>query len=92
MKKLNSFTTNGAAFTGQTAKDDFRKYGKIDLSFYVHEDRIGVEVAGFDAGRVYLKNPKNVKEKFANAYFYDRYVRHAFHKNDIDQILKKWTA
>lgn len=74
-------------FTGATAKNDFARYGKVDLTFYVQENQIGVSVAGFSSSLVYKFSATSTKDLFNNTLFVDRYVRHVEDKEKIFNLI-----
>jgi hypothetical protein len=87
MNTLTTYTTKANHFTGPTAQSDLAKSGKIDLKFYIHTDRIGVEVAGFTSAFCYWSNPKTPKQKNQNNNFIERYVKPCYNSEELLNTL-----
>jgi hypothetical protein len=83
MNTVTTYTTKANHFTGPTAKRDLEKSGKIDLKFFIHKDRIGIEVAGFTSPFCYLYSPKTSKEINQNNNFIERYVKPCYNGEEL---------
>lgn len=84
---INSHSIN-PVFKGATIEKEFRKYGKIGISFFVHNKRIGVDVEGFASTDAYVFEPKNNLQKISNEYFVARYIDNCYNAEELKSIFK----
>jgi hypothetical protein len=86
---ISGFTTDNTVSTGAVSQSDFRKYGKIELTFHVNERLgfIGISIAGFESFRKFYLKPTE-KQKATNSEFYDKYIKNFSEKEKIDAIIK----
>ncbi len=89
MKTVSSYTTISNHFTGSIAQSDLAKHGKIDLRFYIHANRIGVDVAGFSYCSYFLLNAKNESQKKQNSRFIERYVKPCYNSEELLNTIFK---
>jgi hypothetical protein len=88
MEKLLSFSTDQKFSTGQLAQRTFSRTGKIYITFFIHNNRIGAEIEGFEIQTRFVKKPKNQKEKNCNKYFVDRFIKPCHNANELFKIFK----
>jgi hypothetical protein len=74
LNTIIAYCSNREAHTGKTTQNDFEKYGKHYLKFFITRNRIGVEVNGFCSIHSYNLNPKSKKDIRINDFFVSRYI------------------
>jgi len=83
METQNSYSTDQKFSTGSLAQRTFSRTGKIYIKFFIHHDRIGAEIEGFEIQTRFVKNPKNQKEKNCNQFFVARYIQPCHNANEL---------
>jgi hypothetical protein len=85
---ISGFTSDKNVSTGQIAQSDFKKYGKIELTFHVNQKLgvVGLSIAGIETFQKYYLRPTEI-QKIKNTVFYNKFVQKFSNKEKFDAII-----